>query len=383
MQDALVPALTADEAIAHNAAVARLWEDYGRCANERVPITLASDEALWLNLTGHSFREFYTDAEVQLHAQLAGQAWMCQALVHDQRFGVPEEAWTVTPRFWMDEPEVFGCQVVIQEDTFAWSQPLALSKRDLLGHLADLDMEAAVRRSRLWQLYCRLRDLAAGMTWCGLPVRVAMPGGGTHGIFTTACHVRGAEQLCLDLVEDPDFVRQFLDLMVDQTVARIRAWHRLAETGTELPLPAWGMADDSLQFISAATYRQCVLPCHQRLYATMTNGCRSIHLCGHASQHYGILYDELGIRLLDGPGPFVDLGELLAAFPELTVNAHVDHTVLLLGPEEAIERMIHQMLTPAAKQPGRLQVMGFLVPDTPLRNVRCLYEAGRAFGRLE
>ncbi len=382
MLEELTPALTRDEAAAHNAAVARLWEDYGRGANERVPITFASDEALWLQLTSHSFREFYTDAKVQLHTQLAGQAWMCEALVHDQRFGLPEGAWTVTPRFWMDEPEVFGCEVIIQEETFAWSRPLPLSKPDLLRHVADLDIEVAIRRSRLWELYCRMRDLAADMTWRDLPVRVAMPGGGTHGLFTTACHVRGPEQLCLDLLEDPDFARELLDLMVDQTVARIRTWHRLAETGTELPLPAWGMADDSLQLISAATYRECVLPCHQRLYATMTDGRRSIHLCGHATQHYESLYQDLGIRTLDGPGPFVDYGELLAAYPELTINAQVDHTVLLLGPREAIERMVRQMLTPAARQPGRLQVMGFLVPETPLENVRYLYEVGRGAGRL-
>lgn len=382
MHPTVTPTLTTDQAAAHNAAVARLWDDYGRGVNERVPITFASDEALWLSLTGHSFREFYTDAEVQLLTQLAGQAWMCQTIVHDQRFGLPEEAWTVVPRFWMDEPEVFGCEVVIQEETFAWSRPLDLSRHDVLSYLADLDVEAAIRRSHLWELYCRMRELAAGMTWHDLPVRVAMSGGGTHGIFTTACHVRGPEQLCLDLAEDPDFARQFLDLMVDQTLARIKAWHRLAETGTELPLPGWGIADDSLQLISAATYRDCVLPSHQRLYAAMTHGGRSIHLCGQATHHYASLYHDLGIRTLDGPGPFADFGELLAAYPELTINAQADHTVLLLGPQSEIERMMHGMLTPAAKQPGRLQVMGFLVPETPLQNVRYLYEVGVTAGRI-
>ena len=61
--------------IAHNASVARLWEDFSRSRNARVPITFASDEALWLKLTGHSFREFYTDARVQLEGLPAGLEW--------------------------------------------------------------------------------------------------------------------------------------------------------------------------------------------------------------------------------------------------------------------------------------------------------------------
>jgi hypothetical protein len=114
----------------------------------------------------------------------------------------------------------------------------------------------------------------------------------------------------------------------------------------------------------------------------MTSGGRHMHLCGHAQQHYGTLYHDLGIRSLDGPGPFVDYGEQLAAYPELSINAQVDHTVLLLGPCSGIEQMLRDMLTVAAKQPGRLQVMGFLAPQTPLEHVRCLYEAGLAHGRI-
>ena len=38
----------------------------------------------------------------------------------------------------------------------------------------------------------------------------------------------------------------------------------------------------------------------------MTTGRRQIHLCGYAEQHYRLLHDELGVRVIDGPGQFVD-----------------------------------------------------------------------------
>ena len=375
-------ALDAAQIAAHNEAVSELWRAYGQGENDRVPIVFAADESLWLNLTGHSFRDFYLDPAVQLQVLLEGQAWWAETIVHDQPFGPPAEAWTVAPRFWMEEPEYFGCEVVIQEDSFAWSRPLADSKADLLHRLADLDPVTSVKQGQLWRLYTALRELTDGMVWRDLPVRVSPPGGGTHGVFTVACHVRGAEPLCLDLAEDPDFARELLGIIAEKTIERIKAWHELAATGVTLPLPSWGMCDDSVQFISARTYEQIVLPSHQRIYAAMTTGSRHLHLCGHSQQHFAALYHELGIRLLDGPGPFVDWGALLEAYSDLSINAQVDHTRLLLGPPEDIRQMLRDALTERARQPGRLQVMGFMGPRTPLPHVRCMYEAGRQFGRI-
>ena len=266
--------LTADEIRAHNAMVAELWEQFGRKENMRVPITFAADEFLWLKLTGNSFREFYTDPGVQLKVLLAGDAWFRENIVHDRAMGPPGDAWTAGPRFWMDEPECFGCEVVIQDDDFAWSYPCQEAKGELLARLADIDPTEMVRGSRLWRLHEQMSELADGMRFHDLPVRIASPGG-THGIFTVACRVRGMEQLCIDMLDDPEFAHRFLAIVTEKTIGRILAWHELAETGQEAPSPSgWGMADDSLQLVSADTYRQCILPHHERIYSAMTTGRR-------------------------------------------------------------------------------------------------------------
>jgi len=369
---------------AHNRQVAELWDAFWRGENRRVPIVFATDEYLWLGLTGHSFREFYTDPRVQLRVSLEGDAWFRENVVHDRPMGPPEDCWQVAPRFWMDEPEAFGCEVVIQEDDFAWSMPLKGSKADILARVRDIDPMQSVRSSRLWALYQQLLDLAAGIEFKGLPVRVPFPGGGTHGVFTVAGRVRGLEALCVDLLEDPGFAHELLGLVTEKTIARVAAWHALAETGQQLPSPGtWGMADDALQVISAATYRSIVLPHHERIYAAMTTGHRHMHLCGYAQQHFSTLYEHLGIRSLDGPGTFVDHGRLLADLPELTVSAQADHTVQLLGPPSAIEEMMAAMLTPAARRPGRFWVSGFLFRDTPMSHVDAMYRSGVSIGRIE
>jgi hypothetical protein len=367
----------------HNRQVAELWEAVGKAQNRRVPVSFASDDALWLHLAGHTFARFYTDPTVHLQVSLQGLAWMADNVRHDQAAGPPAEAWIVAPRFWMDEAACLGCAVTLQDDSYAWARPLGLSRTDLLAHLRDLDPVAAVQASPLWRLYQAVAEAAAGMEFRDLPVTIIPPGAGTHGIFTVACHVRGVEALCTDLLEAPDFAAEFLGLVTEKTLGRIRTWLELTG-GAQPPYSAgWGCCDDSIQLLSAATYRRCVLPHHQALYGAMTTGHRQLHLCGYAQQHFSALYHELGIRTLDGPGPFVDHGALLAELPELSINAQVDHSVLLLGPEAAIERMMADLLTPAAKQPGRLNLMGYIGPHTPLPHLEAMYDAGLRYGRIE
>jgi uroporphyrinogen-III decarboxylase len=360
--------------------VAQLNADYAAGRNQRVPITMTWDEALWLHLAGRSFREFYTDPRTQLEVTLAGMAWCAENIVHDAHLGPPEGAWTVVPRWWMDEPECLGCQVVIQEHDFAWSQPLDLPKDDLLARVRSLDPEDTVRRSRLFRLYQDMTELTADMRFQDRPVRIVAPTG-THGIFTIAARVRGEQRLCLDLYDDPDFAHAFLDAIAEHTIGHLRAWHTVAATGWAIPNPhGWGMPDDSLQMISPETYRRFVLPRHQQVFSALTTGGRSMHLCGYAQQHFEALYHELGIRALEGPGPFVDAGDLLARLPGLHLGAQTDHTLLITGPPTAIEEMMRGMLAPAAKRPGRYRISAFVVPSTPLAHVLLAYEAGIRYG---
>lgn len=366
----------------HAEEVAELWVAYSRGENERVPITFACDEQVWLKISGHTFREFYTNPEVHLKAQLEGRLWVSNNIIGDMRPGPPEH-WHIGIQLWMEENEFFGCEVVYQEDDYAWAKPLPLAGEDLLHYLSDIDPEERVRQSSTLKMYEALDELSDGMTFAGKPVYIARPGGGTHGIFTKAAEIRGIGQLCLDIYDDPDFVEKFLHLVTEKTIDRIKAWHRVV-VGTDPQLPSeggFGFCDDSLQLISAEVYERHVLPYHERLCSAMATGGRSIHLCGRASQHYSALRHKLNITALDGPGTFVDHGHYLRELgPDLTLAAQTDHSVLAKGSESEIDSMMKQMLTPEAKMPGRFSIMGFLTQDTPVRNTQICYQSGRKYG---
>jgi len=347
--------------------IRQLWDDFTRKQNRRVPMTFVCDEQIWLKASGYKFGEFYKDPKVHLDAQLEGRRWFCDNIAGDMIPGYPER-WGIGVQEWMDENEFFGCEVIYQEDDYAWALPLPMDKESLLGHIADLDSEERVRQNSALKMYQALKELADGMVYFDRPVDVHPPGGGTHGIFTKSAEIRGLEQICIDLHEDPEFAEKLLNLVTDKTIARIKAFRKL--TGIEAELPSsggFGFADDSLQMLSAKMYERFVLPRHERLYSAMTTGPRSIHLCGRSSQHYELLRHKLGITALDGPGPFIDHGHYLKTLgPEFNFSAQTDHTVLARGPESEIDAMIG-----GSSPPRRRFLAGSASADTCIETRIC------------
>lgn len=362
----------------HEAAA--LWAAFGRGENRRVPVRFACDEQLWLKVSGHTFREFYTDPGVHLKTQLDGIRWFSRNVPGDMP--LPRQ-WDVAVQLWMAENAFFGCDVVYQEDDYAWAKPLPLSRDELLHYLGDLDPEERVRNGQAFRMYEALRDLADGMVFDGLPVNIVRPGGNTHGIFTKAAEIRGLEQICTDIYDAPDFVEKLLQVVTVKAIGRMKAWHRLV-TGCELQIPSeagFHFCDDSLQMISAETYERFVLPCHERLYSEMTRGRRRLHLCGRAAQHFETLRWKLNVTSIDGPGPFVDHGRYLETLgPDFRIDAQTDHSVLEKGSKTEIQAMMRQLLTPRARLPGRYQILGYVTRETPMSNVQACYQAGLEYG---
>lgn len=369
----------------HADEVNALYEAYAKKANNRVPVTFMIDEQFWLKQSKHSFKSFYSDPIVHLNAQLEGNHWFANNIIGDMIPGIPDK-WIVNTVHWMEENEFFGCDVVYQENDYAWAKPLLMGKEDLLKHIATLDPEAQVRKNSAFSLYWALKELVEGRTFCDRPIEIAMPGRGTQGIFTKAAEIRGLEQLCLDIYDDPDWVTEYLSLITEKSIARTKAWYRLIK-GIEMPVPAeegFLGIDDSLQMISSDLYEQFVLPCHEKYYSTFTKGWRGIHLCGRSMQHYKVLHDKLGITLIDGPGLFADHGFYLKNLgTDLKMNAQFDHTILAMGTEQDIEDMTKKLLRPEAKCPGRFQIKGYVHRLTRLENIAHCYRMAKKYGVIE
>lgn len=384
IETAFVCRLNQEEIQRHNTMVEELWEDFEERCNERIPIVFAYDEQFQLPLYGTTYRKYYGDPDLMADVQLSTAKWWMNNVVQDSIMGLPKDNWIVHPQLWMAEKEFFGCEIVYQENDYAWARPMTARKQDLISLLWSIDPAKRLKENTGYRFYKSMKARFQGRRFCGIPIEVEPPNGiaMTHGIFTTAAEIRGHEKLCVDMARDPEFAKSLLDVITEKTLARMKAWHELA--GDEVKVQStdtWSMADDSICILSPKLYEEFVLPFHERVYSEMTTGIRGIHLCGHAQHLFSILHSRLRIGLFDGPGPWIDLGWMRDEFgTDVRINAQVCHQKLKEGGPEAIETMVRDILTERAKRGGQMVLMGYAVTGTRIANLNAMYAAGLKHG---
>ena len=367
---------------AHNEAVARLWRDYAHGSNQRVPVTLAFDEQFLLPLFGCTFRHYYQNVAAQIRVQLDSQHWIRTKVRHDAEMGLPD-VWRVSPAGWMTENEFLGATVLVQENDYAWGQPIPATKSELLEWLRGMDPLARVQECTLWQQYVDMTECTRNMQYHGRPVETAMPVTSSHGVFTKAAEIRGLDRLCADIHDDPAFAKELLAIVTDLLIARIENWHTLAGVDRAFPsADSWGLADDSLAMISTRQYEEFVLPCHEKFYSRMTSGTRTIHLCGHAQHLFPTLHARLGVTVFNGPGPQIDLLRMIDEInAPIEIEAEVAHATLQRSRTK-IEKEILQLLQEEVKTRAKITLTGYVPRGTPRENMEFFYAWGKEHGRI-
>jgi hypothetical protein len=382
------PRWDADTIARHNAEVAQLWESYEQGHPTRVPVLFNFSKRFylltpWLNAEGYTFQDYFERPEVQWEVQLATQRWIRQQVAQDQPWGLPEEWGGLTPDFQNSyESAWLGCRIEYREGEVPDTWP-CLEDKSVLARLCIPDPlhDGLMGRGLAFREYFEERRQREG--YCDRPVGPSgMVGGGTDGPFTIACCLRGATQLCVDLYEDPAFVHALLSFITEAAIVRVRAVG--AMSGVTYPQPAWGFADDSIQLLSVAQYREFVLPYHQRLVREFSQGGpNGIHLCGDVLRLLPVVQQELNVQSFDLGFP-VDLGEVRRLLgPEATLHGNLHPQVLREGPPERIRAETQRIMESGVKEGGRFifNEGNNTAPGTPPEHFEAAYAAAREFGR--
>jgi uroporphyrinogen-III decarboxylase len=373
----------------HNAEVKTLWADFEAGCPERVPVAFNLGWRYylltpWLNTQGISFQRYFEDPAVQWEVQLTFWKWIREHVPADQEWGLPEQWNGLRPDLQNTyEAAWLGCRMEYREGEVPDTWPLLKEDK---GRLASLSIPDPLRggiMGRAMEYYQYFEERRKREDFCGRPIgKSALSGGGTDGPFTAACNLRGAMELCLDLYEDPQYVRELLDFITEAILLRIRA---VAEfNGVAYPQQGWGFADDSIQLLSVEQYREFVLPCHRRLLAAFSQGGpNSIHLCGNVQRHLPILQQELNIQDYDLGFP-VDLGQVRRDLgPGALLRGNLHPMTLCEGPVEKIREETAAILQSGVKE-GRRYVFcegNNVAPNTPLAHFQAAYDAARDYGK--
>lgn len=373
---------------AHNAHVRQVWKAFHDGKPNRVPMTLGISSRFTIlnpdaNPRGIAYEDYFGSPDVMFDHQLQHHHWVRHNLLHDAELGLPE-TWTVTVDFQNSYEALW------------WGAELRFIPGDVPDtppFLTDQDKWAFIDAGppepfsgwmgRAWEYLEHFRERAAGCEFHGRPVQAGgLPGAGTDGPFTVACALRGPTALCLDMYEDKDFFHALMQLIVDATIRRIRAFRE--RLGQPVESRTWGFADDSIALLSERAYREFILPHHRRLVDEFgPDGPNSIHLCGDATHLFRAIRDELRVMSFDTGFP-VDHGALRRELgPDVTIYGGPHVEVLRAAGPQAVRDETRRILQSGVIEGGRfvLREANNLAPGTPPANVAAMYEACREFGR--
>jgi MtaA/CmuA family methyltransferase len=258
----------------------------------------------------------------------------------------------------------FGAKALYPED-----QPPAFVEEDSLladkGALASLkpvDPSAGRRMRDRLEAVALLRR-RAGDTFC--------VEGWVEGPCAEAADLRGINRFMVDLLDDPDFVRDLFELVTENAIAFAKAQ---VQAGADLI----GIGDAAASLIGPALYSELVWPYEKRLVDAIhaAGGRTRLHICGNTRR----LVDgmaKLGCSMvdLDYPVPLEKARREIG--PDQVLAGNLDPVrVLRNGTPESIRRELAECWRAAG--PRYIVAAGCeVVRDTPAANVEALVAFAR------
>lgn len=382
-----LPDLRHTDFTAHNEASRALWAAFAGNTHARPPVRFNTNPRVLLlnpahNVRGISYAQYMTDPEMMGQVQLEWQYWMRFLLPGDHEKGLPER-WTVHVDFQnIYDAAWLGCPVAYREEQVPDTEPILREGRENLlfdrGIPGPFEGEWA---ERCLALHDALQARAqAGWTFLGRPVEVGqvLPMMNCDGVFTVAANVRGASEICTDLLDQPEYAETLLGFLCEALLQRVAAWRE--RFGLPVPTDGYCGADDCIELLSTDQYRTHILPLHRRQYDRLaTHTDRAIHLCGDAQRHFPIIRDELGVTSFDTGFP-VDFAQFRSEMgPDILISGGPAASYFVRGDVPAIVAETERILSSGVLEGGRfiLQEGNNLPPHSSLACCQAVYDAGQ------
>lgn len=373
----------------HNAEVSRVWDAYKARKPIRVPFFVGVNSRYTMfdhpaNPTRVTYEQYWSSPEVMLHRQLEHLEWCAVNIEQDAPMGLPDKWGFYTDFQNVHEAAAFGCPIRYFDDQVPDTLPILTDENKRFIFDAGVpDPFSNPFWDKIWEFYDYFKEREReGYEWKGRPIEVLGPTGmGTDGPLTVACNLRGAMEFCLDLLEDPLFADDLLDLITEAAIRRISAFRE--RLGRPAKDQGYFYADDSIALISTDMLVERIIPHHRRLIQALAEGGpHSIHLCGDATRHFPTLQRVLNIQMFDTGFP-VDFGAIrrdLGEEAEIWGGPSVPF-LASANPGQTIEET-RRILESGVLKGGRfvLREGNNLAPEITTANISAMYRAVKTYG---
>jgi len=378
-----------DDFKAHNEDVRKVWAAYRAGKPFRVPVTYSLNERMImlvpeLNPKGITPRQYMEDPAAHWELQMEFHKWVRFCVPQDAEMGLPDEWGCEVSLFNVYEAAWFGCELFYPPEDIPDTRPMFQERKEKLYDTPLPDPLRGNIMGRALEL-AEYMDRRRKEGFMGRPVaKPWMPTLITDGPLTVACNLRGASELCEDLMEDEKYFHDLLAWVTKGIIARCRAWMKYGGQADPGPGEVFGFADDQIALLSVQQYRQHVLPYHRQLVAEFhPKGPNSIHLCGDAQRHFETLMKELDFRSFEVGFPTDMALQRRVLGPEAELIGNIHPELLRKGPPKEIAKAVRELCASGVMDGGKfiLREGNNCAPGTPIAHFAEMYRAGKEFGR--
>lgn len=188
--------------------------------------------------------------------------------------------------------------------------------------------------------------------------------GWVESAFAEACDLHGITETMRDLVDQPDFLQDLMDICTKQAIL-------FAEAQIDAGADFIGIGDAAASLIGPRSYKKFVLPYEQRIIqAVHARGAKAkLHICGNITSLLNIL-PETGADLIDIDYP-VDFESAVEALrPTIAANGNFEPSgILLQGKVDDVRAAVKHCVS--VSDTNTFIAAGCEVPrDTPPENLR-------------
>ncbi len=196
--------------------------------------------------------------------------------------------------------------------------------------------------------------------------------------FTGAAMLRGINEFCVDIMEEPEAVRALMDLVLETDIRYMKAQEKILGKLDHILL-----SDDVSALVSANTFRELILPYYERFFEQFPESQRWLHNDAQAL-HLAPALKEMNFKLWH-TGSCFDNGQAMELLDHNICLAGNLNPVALAGmtEKEAYDAAVTELKHFHAEPRHLLSTGGFISYGTPVGNVRAMLVAAENTKRME
>ena len=271
-----------------------------RSTIERAPITIEPEMTMWSSIVGFKTDQFYQDPAVFLLNQLKINIFRHEHFNEDTIVGKEIVIWLGTTL----ESSLFGSKTLYTENEYPWiDRKPVINREEDLDRLETFDFYKTGLMPLAHHYYEVLGELLDS------DFKVTFPEWG-RSPFGVATHVRGYENLLVDMIKNPTFTHKLMRKITDFRKTWIS--ERVALLGQEVEKGNLYNDEVNSPTLSPALYEEFVLPYEQEL-SKFHGGILYWHSCGDTTSLLPSIAKIPGLEMFH-VGPWTDVATAVHTF---------------------------------------------------------------------